>query len=457
MTNRVLSRSIWQLALSLLTVLALFFVLGTQNIAHAAAAAPGTTAATRHVGAPGRSGHPNTPPPSAPPTSAPASPPTSPPFDPAAAGFSFQIWISALALFAIALLLAVAYRSAKAYSETERDLEAARIVYGFWLIVACLVLILGVVALTINILKPAQTITPADTLAVITSVTGVVGTLIAAFFGVQAAAAGRSQALSTLDKLQSQGQETGAESKLDPSYGPHAGNTRISVAGNGFTGASGINFGTIPGTNFQFVNDGVVRATAPAAPAGKDSVDVAVIYKGATPVNQSVGTFYYYTITPNGDMTSVEIRGGGLKNASQVCFGTAPPQDVSVDANGYLTVTIPERPKDVPAGTEVDVIVVYPVSGATGKCTVGKFKWPDEPTITSGSVPGNQKQVTLNGTGFGPYTTVTIKDNTPQVQFVDAGTLQLTLDPVPQPGQQLTIVVRNPAYGGENQEIVNVV
>jgi hypothetical protein len=152
---------------------------------------------------------------------------------------------------------------------SDKDLEALRISYGFWLVVGALLITLLVLVITLSALAPAAPKTT-DIVAIIGAVTGVIGTLTAAFFGIQAAGAGRSQALTTLDNtLKNQAAVSApTPTKLDPSYGPHAGSTRVSITGNGFTGASGVNFGVTPGTNFEFVNDGLVRASSPAAGDG---------------------------------------------------------------------------------------------------------------------------------------------------------------------------------------------
>jgi heme/copper-type cytochrome/quinol oxidase subunit 2 len=81
---------------------------------------------------------------------------------------------------------------------SDKDLEALRISYGFWLVVGALLITLLVLVITLSALAPAAPKTT-DIGAIIGAVTGVIGTLTAAFFGIQAAGAGRSQALTTLD------------------------------------------------------------------------------------------------------------------------------------------------------------------------------------------------------------------------------------------------------------------
>jgi Glycosyl hydrolase 108/IPT/TIG domain len=219
-----------------------------------------------------------------------------------------------------------------------------------------------------------------DIVAIIGAVTGVIGTLTAAFFGIQAAGAGRSQAIDTLDKhLQTQRTATTeTPSKLDPSYGAHAGNTRVSITGNGFTGASGVNFGVTPGANFEFVNEGLVRATSPTAADQVDEAKVVLVFPSKSPQNRELGTFYYYTIDPcqGGGGQSVTIRGSGLTDVKAVKFGN---KEVAVavrasPSGSPLKVTTPSREE---AGNidDVDVALIYPVDKPTNFFVIGKYHY----------------------------------------------------------------------------------
>jgi lysozyme family protein len=261
---------------------------------------------------------------------------------------------------------------------SDKDLEALRISYGFWLVVGALLitLVVLVVTLTAFALPEAKT---TDVVAIIGAVTGVIGTLTAAFFGIQAAGAGRSQAIDTLNKhLQNQGTVGSTPSKLDPSYGAHAGSTRVSITGNGFTGASGVNFGVTPGANFEFVNDGLVRANSPTAVDGVDEAKVVLVFPGTSSPNRELGSFYYYTIDPcrGGGGQSVTIRGSGLKDVKAVKFGN---KEVSVNASTNPTgspikVTTPSRQE---AGNidDVDVSLIYPVDKPTNFFVIGKYHY----------------------------------------------------------------------------------
>lgn len=295
------------------------------------------------------------------------------------ARLSLQVWFGATVLFFIGLIVfaIVQYRRMPTSQLTgDKDLEAARIYYGFWLIIGSLILTLAVVVVTVNAFKPTQ-VTTADILAIVSSVSGIIGTLIAAFFGIQAAGAGRSQALTALQALQSPDSALRTAYKIDPGYGPHAGNTRVAISGNGFTGAAAVNFGASPGLNFQLVNDGLIRVTTPERDLKSPSdADVVVVFPTATVRNVPVGTFYYYTLEPaaTGPIsggTTVTIRGTGLTGAIGVNFGDKPAAGFTKESDGSLRATSPR----VDAAGTVPIVVVFEPPTATNTCEVGSFTY----------------------------------------------------------------------------------
>jgi uncharacterized Tic20 family protein len=225
-----------------------------------------------------------------------------------------------LLLALIGSLIAWQWRKTPQAKDDDKALEELRIIYGFWLIVAVLLIALLVFVVTLTVIpdKPA-----ADIVAIAGTVTGLITTLTAAFFGIQQAGAGRSQALTAL--AQSTRADGAVVGKLDPSYGPHAGGTKVTITGNGFTQASGVNFGANPGTDFKFVNDGIVTVNSPPAQSKDNEAKVYVVFPRASPPNSEVGTFYYYTIDPSHGPAaggqSVKIIGSGLEGVSAVKFG----------------------------------------------------------------------------------------------------------------------------------------
>jgi uncharacterized Tic20 family protein len=126
-------------------------------------------------------------------------------------------------LVLIGSLIAWQWRKAPQAKDDDKALEELRIVYGFWLIIAVLLIAFLVFVVTLTVIPPDTTTRASDIVAIAGTVTGLITTLTAAFFGIQQAGAGRSQALSAL--AQSTRADGAAVGKLDPSYGPHSGGT----------------------------------------------------------------------------------------------------------------------------------------------------------------------------------------------------------------------------------------
>jgi hypothetical protein len=238
-----------------------------------------------------------------------------------------------------------------------------------------------VFVVTLTVIPPDTTTRASDIVAIAGTVTGLITTLTAAFFGIQQAGAGRSQALSAL--AQSTRADGAAVGKLDPSYGPHSGGTKLTIKeGNGLTGASGVNFGATPGTNFRFENDGLVTVNSPPAQSKDNEAKVSVVFPGRSPPNSEVGTFYYYTIdSPHGPAAGgqkVTIIGSGLKDVSAVKFGEKDGtnlQPLTLDPSGRESraVSAPAGEK----GSDVPVKLVFPVETADKISVVGTYHYDD--------------------------------------------------------------------------------
>jgi hypothetical protein len=66
---------------------------------------------------------------------------------------------------------------------------------------------------------------------------------------------------------------------ISPSYGSESGGTSVSIYGENFTSATGVNFGSTAATNFEIVSDSLIVATSPA---GMDTVEVSVVLPDET-------------------------------------------------------------------------------------------------------------------------------------------------------------------------------
>jgi uncharacterized membrane protein YidH (DUF202 family) len=264
--------------------------------------------------------------------------------------------------------------------DDDKALEGLRIIYGFWLIVVALLVSLLVLFITLATIRISQDLKTTDIVAIIGTVTGLITTLVAAFFGIQQAGAGRSQAMTALAQLRGPGPDGAGVSKLEPAYGPHSGGTKLSITGNGFTGASAVNIGAIPGTNFKFENDGLVTVNSPPAPPKTDEAKVAMVFPGTSPPNREVGTFYYYTIDPPhgpaAGQTPVKILGSGLKEVCAVKFGATNATNLTplnTDSSGseFRGVTAPAGT----AGSDVTVELMYPVESNLRTFVIGTYHY----------------------------------------------------------------------------------
>jgi hypothetical protein len=250
-----------------------------------------------------------------------------------------------------------------------------------------LVITLLVLVVTLTAAIPDAKTT--DIVAIIASVTGVIGTLTAAFFGIQTASGATSRAQS-INKTAVTGQGNGTPSttpsKIEPSYGPHAGSTRVSISGNGFLSANAVNFGPTPGENFQCSNDGVISATSPPAGEGPDEVTVNVIFPDPSTSNRPAGTFYYYTIDPShgGGGQSVTIL-GSVAGVKSVKFGQKEVAATVDPKLRKLSVITPSR-EDAGNSNDVDVTLIYPSDQPTNSFVVGKYHY-DPAAIIPGSGP----------------------------------------------------------------------
>jgi hypothetical protein len=68
---------------------------------------------------------------------------------------------------------------------------------------------------------------------------------------------------------------TGKLVRVDPDVGPLAGNSQVTLHGEGFTGATAVTFGGVNGTDLKTKTDTELTVTVPRHAAGK--VDVVVV------------------------------------------------------------------------------------------------------------------------------------------------------------------------------------
>ncbi len=200
---------------------------------------------------------------------------------------------------------------------------------------------------------------------------------------------------------------------INPTSGPTAGGTSVTITGTTFTGASSVTIGGTP-ASFTVVNPTTITATTPAHAAGV--VDIAVTTAGG--VGTGVGLFTYIappgapvvdSMNPaNGPAaggTAVAITGANFTDATVVTIGGLAAAFTVVN-DTTITATAPAHAAGV-----VDVTVT--TSNGTGVGS-GLFTYlaPPPPTVdaispTSGSTAGGTV-ITITGANFTGATAVTV-------------------------------------------------
>ena len=137
---------------------------------------------------------------------------------------------------------------------------------------------------------------------------------------------------------------------VDPTSGPIAGGTTVTVTGTNFTGASAVDFGTSAATSFSVVSDTQITATTPAGTAGPTGVSVTTVGGTAT----DSGGFTYVcqapvitsaasdSVTAGRAMTSFLVT--TCSTVPPVIKETGLPNGLRLVDNGNGTATISGTP-----------------------------------------------------------------------------------------------------------------
>jgi hypothetical protein len=221
-----------------------------------------------------------------------------------------------------------------------------------------------------------------------------------------------------------------AVSGMSPNAGPVAGGTSVTLTGSGFTGATGVWFGSNAATNVQVVSDTEILATSPAGSAG--TVDVTVSGAGGTSSTGSADRFTYYpppTVTsvrsdngPAAGGTKVTINGTSFIAGGTVAFGSTPATGVTVVSSKQLTAI-------VPAGSPGSVNVRVTTLGGTSTISAKDLYAYGPPTITSFTPTSGRtgSSVTITGTAFAAGMVVMLGSLNAKVAVVSGTSLRATV------------------------------
>lgn len=159
------------------------------------------------------------------------------------------------------------------------------------------------------------------------------------------------------------------QSALSPNEGSAAGGTTVILTGSGFTGATGVSFGSVPATSFSVLSDDDIQAVAPA---GTGTVSVSVTVGGSTAVVDQYTYQAVQSISPStgpaAGGTWVVINGTGLDSATAVDFGTTGAEFYQLSSTEIEALSPPGT------GTQ-DITITTAFGGTTPTTTADEFTY----------------------------------------------------------------------------------
>jgi hypothetical protein len=205
--------------------------------------------------------------------------------------------------------------------------------------------------------------------------------------------------------------------KINPSGGPEAGGTSITITGTGFTGVSAVKFGTVAAKSFLVSSPTTMTAVAPVGTAGT-TVEIYVTTPAGT--NPATGTANDYsygspTVTglnpaagPTAGNNTVVITGtnfAGLTAPEQVKFGTKNALSYTVNSSTQISAVAPAQGS---MDKTVNVVVTNAAgASATSTATLYSYGLPTVSSIDPAAGPlSGANSVVINGTGFTGVTAV---------------------------------------------------
>ena len=239
---------------------------------------------------------------------------------------------------------------------------------------------------------------------------------------------------------------------ITPSSGPTTGGTAVTLTGTNLANATGVTFGTSPGT----VTADTATSITVTSPAGVGSVNVTVSTLGGataapsqftyiTPAGFPVVTHVSPAGGPFSGGTVVTITGTNLSYASQVSFGAQPAFFYNVSATSITAVA--------PAGSgAVDISVTTPSGTSSPNPAADTFTYAaPAPTVnnvspSSGPATGGTA-VTLTGTGLAGASTVDF-GTTAGTITADSNTSITVLSPPGTGTVQVTVTVASATSAG---------
>ena len=240
--------------------------------------------------------------------------------------------------------------------------------------------------------------------------------------------------------------------KVTPDEGPQAGNTKVTIEGTGFTGATAVSFGATSALKYKVESPTSISAESPG---GTGTVNVTVEGPGGT---SATSTADDYTYDPVSTVTSLSVKEGPLTGGTATTItgtGFTPTSSVSfggVKAKATTYVSTTELSVESPAGTGTVNVTVETAGGTSATSAADDFTYVSTPTVsklTPAEGPeAGKTTVTIEGTGLGTVTAVSF-GGTPASEFKANSATSVT---AAAPAGKGTVAVTVEGPGGASAE-----
>lgn len=138
---------------------------------------------------------------------------------------------------------------------------------------------------------------------------------------------------------------------ISPTSGPRTGGTTVTIAGHGFTGATGVRFGGNSAKSFTVISDNLITAVSPAESTG--TVDITVINAGGQSPTSSADRFRFIQVcvVPRLKGKSLKAAKKALKNA-HCSLGQVKPRG---QTSGKFKHESPRQGTILPVDSKVNI------------------------------------------------------------------------------------------------------
>jgi hypothetical protein len=220
---------------------------------------------------------------------------------------------------------------------------------------------------------------------------------------------------------------------LSTSNGPAAGGTQVTITGEGFTGITGVSFGTTKAPSFTVQSNTVIETKTPP---GSGTVVVTVqSQQGTSPITTTTADDFTYapvvtkispTSGPEVGAQPVVITGSGFTGATSVNFGSYSTTKFTVNSDSSITATSPTASSP---GT-VDITVTTALGGTSVTTSADQYQYqpsPGAPKLgvtltpdTSGVIAGANigYSITASNSGGSTANSATLTDALPSAAGV---------------------------------------